>query len=202
LEGDQTINPCIRPLLSSLAQNCLVATSLLILGFGLPTFFSQLPPAHALEFSSRRSFFEKSPRLIRAATSFRGPAALANYSFTIELPENAGTPISAVTIVQQPNIEQIPLYPNRSRVFRSESSHGDHSIEAQIIDVSSETPEVKVVFEQPIQPGTTVTVSLRARNPLYGGIYQFGVTAFPINNNDGLYLGSGRLQFSQPGGGI
>jgi hypothetical protein len=201
LEGDQTINPCIRPLLSSLAQNCLVATSLLILGFWLPTSFSQLP-AHASEFSSRKSFFERSPRLIRAATSFRGPAALANYSFTIELSLDAGAPMSAVTIGEQPNIEQIPLYPNRSRVFRSESSHGERSIKAQIIDVSSETPEVKVVFEQPIQPGTTVTVSLRARNPLYGGIYQFGVTAFPLNNNDGLYLGSGRLQFSQPGGGI
>ncbi|MBE9166223.1 DUF2808 domain-containing protein [Pleurocapsales cyanobacterium LEGE 06147] len=188
--------------LSSLAQNCLVATNLLILGFWLPTFFSQLP-AHALELSSRRSFFEKSPRLIRAATSFRGPAALANYSFTIELPEDAGAPMSAVTIVQQPNVEQILLYPNRSRVFREESSNSERSIPAQIIDISSETPEVKVVFEQPIQPGTTVTVSLRARNPLYGGIYQFGVTAFPVSeNNDGLYLGSGRLQFSQPGGGI
>jgi hypothetical protein len=55
--------------------------------------------------------------------------------------------ISAVTIGEQSNVEQIPLYPNRSRVFRSESSHGERSIEAQIIDVSSETPEVKVVFE-------------------------------------------------------
>jgi hypothetical protein len=54
-----------------------------------------------------------------------------------------------------------------------------------------------LVFDQPIEPGNTVTVRLKVeKNPLYGGIYLLKVTAFPDNQNGhGLPLGNIRLHF-------
>ena len=45
--------------------------------------------------------------------------------------------------------------------------------------------EATVTFNPPIQPGQTVTVALDATaNPWYGGVYLFGVTAYPEGNSD------------------
>ncbi len=54
---------------------------------------------------------------------------------------------------------------------------------------------IRIAFDPPIAPGQTVTVSLQAdRNPLQGGVYLFGVTAFPMGeSNSGLFLGYGRV---------
>ena len=65
-------------------------------------------------------------------------------------------------------------------------------------DLSTNPNDVTFVFDEPVQPGETVTVRVKAkRNPRVGGIYLFGVTAFPEGGEDspGLYLGSGRLHF-------
>jgi hypothetical protein len=55
--------------------------------------------------------------------------------------------------------------------------------------------QVTIAFDPPIAPGQTVTVSLQAhRNPQQGGVYLFGVTAFPMGErNSGLFLGCGRV---------
>jgi len=57
--------------------------------------------------------------------------------------------------------------------------------------------EITVVFEQPVQPGNTVTVAIAAKaNPNFGGSYEFGVTAYPVGDNSmGLFLGYGRINF-------
>nr|WP_199755917.1 DUF2808 domain-containing protein [Chroococcidiopsis cubana] len=47
-----------------------------------------------------------------------------------------------------------------------------------------------------MSPGTTVTVALRAKRNPSGGIYLFGVTAFPTGEkSSGQFLGYGRLHF-------
>ena len=58
--------------------------------------------------------------------------------------------------------------------------------------------EVTVMFDQPIEPGNTVTVRVKPkRNPSFGGVYQFGVTAYPEGqNSQGLYLGSRRIDIN------
>ncbi|MGK7876976.1 MAG: DUF2808 domain-containing protein [Xenococcaceae cyanobacterium] len=179
----------------------LLVAGALMLGILLPSTLSSLP-ASAVKLRDGRTVFNRSPRLIRSATSFRSPAVRANYYFTIMLPEDAGEPLKAITIVQQTNLEQIRFYPSRSRAFLGDSLDDELSI--PLAPVSSEPSEengVKVVFEEPVEPGNTVTVAIRAHNPRYGGVYQFGVTAFPVGeNSQGLYLGSGRIHFSSPGG--
>jgi hypothetical protein len=67
---------------------------------------------------------------------------------------------------------------------------------SEVID-DRKTRMVSVTFDPPIAPGQTVTVGLRpVRNPNVGGVYLFGVTAFPAGEKvHGQFLGFGRLQF-------
>lgn len=69
---------------------------------------------------------------------------------------------------------------------------------ASIGGIESSSPgKTMIVFEQPVQPGTTVTIAVEAkRNPNSGGIYLFGVTAYLVGEKaNGLFLGYGRLTF-------
>ena len=72
------------------------------------------------------------------------------------------------------------------------------------VSQDEETGAITVIFANPIPPGTTFTVRLKPkRNPDLGGVYLFGVTAFPWGEKpDGLYLGAGRLQFYQGDNGF
>ena len=185
-----------------MSRTSLVSSLLAIATTVVGVNFLIVQPTEAFELPDGQRVFERSPRLIRSATSFRGPASRANYYFTIEVPKDAGEPLKAVTILQQTNLEQIVFFPSQTRAFFGDSFEEDSSIPlASVNRESSEKNGVKVVFEKPVESGNMVTISLRARNPRYGGIYQFGVTAFPVGeNSQGLYLGAGRIHFSQPGG--
>ena len=181
--------------------NRFLGTSALLFGIGLWNSLFSLPMS-ALDLGDGKTTFERSPLLVRSATSFRGPAVIASYQFTITIPEDAGEPLQAVTIVQQPNLETIIFGRDRTSAFLGDSFNGGTPVAVVEVEPSSaEDNQVKVVFEPPVEPGNTVTISLRGRNPLYGGIYQFGITVFPVGENSpGLYLGVGRLHFSSPGG--
>ena len=181
--------------------NRFLGTGALIFGIGLGTCLFSLSVS-PLDLGDGKTSFERSPVLVRSATSFRGPAILSSYQFTITIPEDAGEPLQAVTIVQQPNFETIRFRRDRTRAFLGDSFNGGTSLAVNAVESPvGEANQVKVVFEQPVEPGNTVTISLRGRNPLYGGVYQFGITVFPVGENSpGLYLGVGRLHFSSPGG--
>ena len=146
------------------------------------------------------SFFLRSPRLVRAATTFRGPRAIASYLFAIEMPQDVGNELQAVVINQQQNLEQIKFFSHKTRAFIGDVDGDEVDIKAAV-EKNGDKNEVEIVFEKPIKPGQKVTIALRARNPLYGGVYQFGVTVYPQGNNPrSLYLGIGRIHFSSPGG--
>lgn len=167
-------------------------------------------PSAAGEFSNRqetayeqtayeRAAFDSAPRLIRSAASSNTPNAPAAYHFTLTVPENAGESLQAVKIVQQPGVQTIEFNMNRSQAFIGDSFSGGPNVSlANTGGLPSAEGEVTVVFDPPIAPGNTVTVSLRAKeNPRFGGVYLFGVTAFPEgNNSDGQFLGYGRLHFN------
>ncbi|NJL83542.1 MAG: DUF2808 domain-containing protein [Chloroflexaceae bacterium] len=160
---------------------------------------SGLVSTQALPLDNGRRTFEKSPRLVRAATSFRSPDTPSTYFFSITVPADAGEPLQSVSIVQQPNFESIKFFPKRSRAFIP--ARPDHPIAIAIQQNTAQFSSLLVVFEELVPPGKTVIIALRARNPQYGGIYQFGITAFPLGENSpGLYLGPARLQFALPGG--
>lgn len=183
---------------SGLTLKCslLIASSLAFSLF-LP---SNTPRVNAFESGNDSKVFINSPRLIRTATTNAAPNNPAKYHFTIKVPENAGESLKAVNISQKINLEKIEFDVNKSSAFLGDSFAGGETV--NLIDSNNnlaQDSEVTVVFDKPIEPGNTVTIALKAtRNPFFGSIYQFGVTAFPEGENSaGLYLGSGRLRLSR-----
>lgn len=157
-------------------------------------------PISAQSINRETSFFRKSPRLIRAATSFRNPRAIATYFFEIEMPENVGNSWQSVLINQQKNRENIKFFPEKTLAFINNNQEKKIPMEAQLEQAEGKN-QLNILFKQAIKPGETVTIAIKAINPLYGGIYQFGVRVYPQGNNpQSLYLGIGRIHFDTPGG--
>lgn len=158
-------------------------------------------PANAFDLGNGRTAFVKSPVLIRTATSRGTTSSPSRYHFTIEVPEDAGEPLKAVTISPKDNAQNIDFNLTDSNAFAGDSFAGGKSLSLANIGGSQidGSQDVTFVFDEPVQPGNTVTISLEARqNPRSSGVYLFGVTAFPEGENSpGLYLGSGRLHFFQ-----
>ena len=180
----------------TLKKNWLV-TSTLTLGLLIPSTFAAVNALGVVV--EKKAIFEASPRLIRTAATNESVNGPSTYHFTIQVPENAGEALKAVTISQKDNPDHINLAVDRSNAFIGDSFAGGPDLELADIggDLSTNPNDVTFVFDEPVQPGETVTVRLRAkRNPPSEGIYLFGVTAFPEGeDSSGLYLGSGSLHF-------
>ena len=146
-----------------------------------------------------QSFFSHPPQLTRAAATQTGEGISSTYEFTLTVPQNAGQPLKAVKIAQAENLETVSFDVSHSKAFIGERLIA--SAEIRLASVGGEQPsnpgEVTIVFDQPVQPGSTVTVALAAqRNPNRGGVYLFGVTAYPVGENGlGQFLGYGRINF-------
>lgn len=155
-------------------------------------------PAQAVELGPEKTFFDSAPRLVSTSASQHSRRSPSTYFFTIEVPPEAGEPLEAVTISQKSNLEEINFDLGDSHAFRGGGLSGEAIPLSQIGSSQPRDNEVTLVFEQPVLPGNTVTVAVDVnQNPLYGGVYQFGVTAFSQGHlSPGLYLGSGRIGFT------
>ncbi|UBF30391.1 DUF2808 domain-containing protein (plasmid) [Kovacikia minuta CCNUW1] len=162
---------------------------------------SQLePPVETISINQAgQSFFSHPPQLIRSMATQAGAYTPSTYEFTLTVPKDAGQPLKAVKVVQAQNVETIKFDVGRSKAFVGDRLTA--SSEIRLASVGGEKPanpgEVTIVFDQPVQPGSTVTVALAAqRNPNWGGVYLFGVTAYPAGENGlGQFLGYGRINF-------
>lgn len=168
----------------------------LAFGLLLPTTIAP-SPVEAIELDGGRTFFDSAPRLVRVATTNSLSNAPGTYHFTIALPQDAGVPLKAVTISRPRGAKQLEFDVSDSRAFRGDSFAGGPSISLASIGGAKDADEVMIVFDEPVQPGSVVTVALSAEeNPNFGGAYSFGVTVFSIGENSpGLYLGSRDIRF-------
>ena len=149
--------------------------------------------------------FNKSPRLIDAYTTFSGVRIRgATYYFDFELPEDAGEPLQKIVISQRQGQKEVKF-----KLDKTVAYVGTHHNKQQQLNIAStsqnqNTKEIEVILDFPIPPGTTFTVGIKPRkNPIYDGVYLFGVTAFPAGERtNGLYLGVGRFHFYRSGGGL
>lgn len=140
------------------------------------------------------SFFRYSPRLVRSNATFTMPDVISTYIFEIIIPENADNNLKKVVINQQINFETITLFPQESRAFIINSKTTE--IKADFTLNTDGKNEIIVNLLQPVKPGEKLKLAIKARNPLYSGIYQFGVTVYPEGNNPrSLYLGNARFSF-------
>ena len=147
-------------------------------------------------------YFAQPPSLVKAITIYRNPRVPSTYYFTLSLPENAGEPLQRVTFTQKEGIEDIKFNLKRTYAEAERVSGSEQRLNLGEVTRDSKTQTVSVTFNPPVPPGTTVKIGLRSvSNPLTGGIYLFGVKAFPAGEKShGQFLGFGRLQFSMPGG--
>lgn len=148
---------------------------------------------------SQQTFFSHPPQLIRAAATQTGVYAPSTYEFTLTVPQNAGQPLKAVTIAQVENTETVKFDISDSKAFFGEQLTASSEIRLASIGGNnpSKSGEVTIVFDKPVQPGSTVTVAISAqRNPSWANVYLFGVTAYPVGDDGlGQFLGYGRLNF-------
>lgn len=144
----------------------------------------------ASQVSTGSTQFEHAPRLVGATTNqLAAFVSGGTYEFTLTVPQNAGAPLAAVTISQEPNAPKIQFETNQSRV----TANGVTVPLTSIGGAGSD--EITIAFDRPIQPGSTVKISLQAQqSPGSEGVYLFGVTAYPAGEQtNGLFLGYGRV---------
>lgn len=165
----------------------------------MPAVQAELPAESVFANQSRQTFFNHPPQLIRTAASQSTVHIPSTYEFTLTLPQDAGQPMKAVMITQVENLETVKFDVSDSKAFIGKRLTASSEIRLASIGGSQPTKpgEVTIVFDQPVQPGSTVTVTLAAQqNPSWSNVYLFGVTAYPVGENSlGQFLGYGRIDF-------
>ncbi|MBO9999427.1 MAG: DUF2808 domain-containing protein [Cyanobacteria bacterium SID2] len=157
------------------------------------------PGVEAVQVADGTVYFDRPPTLVSASTTFDGVRDWnSTYFFTLDLPEDAGESLRQISIVQHERLD-----PNlRYRLDDSYSFEGTRRNRGENIALGNvahdeDTQTVTITFEPPVEPETTLTVALRPiRNPIFSGVYLFGVTAYPDGDRAyGQFLGFGRLHF-------
>ena len=159
-------------------------------------------PSWAVKLPDGTVYFTDPPSLVKATTTYREPQIPSTYYFTLSLPEQAGEPLQQVTFSQYKGLENIEFNLKRTEAETDADAGPQPTLAGVTRDRKTKT--VSVTFNPPIPPGRTIKIGLHAlRNPLAGGVYLFGVTAYPAGEKShGQFLGYGRLQFLTPGGGV
>lgn len=187
-----TLKSTFLPLkqIESLSKLALIA----ILAFDASSLAGQFPDG--------RIFFESSPTLVNFFATFQSVRAWgAKYYLTIALPPSLGAPLGTVTIQQQPNIQTIAFLVDQTFAFLGDRNQRGEKLTLKSTTFDPNTQTITVIFDPPVPPGNTVSIGLKpVQNPDYGGIYQFGITAYPPGDNSpGLALGVGRLTIYEAG---
>ena len=154
--------------------------------------------SQAIQLADGTVYFAQPPRLVEATTTFKGVNMWgATYYFTLSVPENAGEPLQSVKINQKEGGYDIRFDLEDSRAFVGTRWDKGSKLTLGEVTKNREAQTVSVTFAPPVPPGKTVTIGLRpVRNPMFSGIYLFGVTAFPVGKKShGQFLGFGRLHF-------
>jgi hypothetical protein len=161
------------------------------------------PSAEAVELSDGTVYFVSPPRLDPDSvySSRSSPAALgATYYFTLTVPEDAGEPLSQVSITQREGDtarQRVIFQPAESFAFEGTRRDRGDALPLNNATFNADDQTLTLTFDPPVEPGTTVTVGVRPRNnPLSEGVYLFGITAYPPGEQvHGQFLGYGRLHF-------
>ena len=158
-------------------------------------------PAQAVKLSDGKVYFVQPPRLLGASTTQNSTRVWgATYYFTLNVPENAGEPLRQIMIAQQPSPDRIRFDVKDTHAFEGTRRKGTPLTLSNAVEDRA-TQTVTLQFDPPVAPGKTITIALSPIvNPDVGGVYLFGVTAFPLGENPyGQFLGFGRLQFYDSG---
>ncbi|YAI81685.1 MAG: DUF2808 domain-containing protein [cyanobacterium endosymbiont of Rhopalodia sterrenbergii] len=159
-------------------------------------------PVLAMELGNGTTMFNKSPRLVHAITTSSGIRVKgAKHYFIIELGDDVGEPLKKLTLQQVQTNQIINYYLDETFAFEGEPINRGKFLTIANIKRNLDNEAITLIFDAPIDPGTTFTVGLKSKqNPELAGVYPFSLIAYPKGENPlGLYLGLGRLRFYQQG---
>jgi Protein of unknown function (DUF2808) len=143
------------------------------------------------------TYFEKPPRLTSSTTTRNGSYIWgASYYFTVEIPKKSGEPLAKLVIEQQGGSGKPEFNVKDTEVFEGTQKKRGDRLTFKSIDIQDNPVSITAIFDPPIPPGKTITLRLYpVRNPQIGGIYLYGVTAFPAGEKPhGQFLGFGRIR--------
>ncbi|MEB3293929.1 MAG: DUF2808 domain-containing protein [Synechococcales bacterium] len=151
---------------------------------------------HAVTLRDGKTYFLKPPRLLSSTTSQDGSFIWgASYHFTIRVPEGADEPLHKIVIEQQTGLGRPRFNANDAAAFEGTKAQRGQAVAFTLVETSRDPMVLTATFDPPIPPGKTITIRLfPVRNPEVGGVYLYGVTAFPPGEKPhGQFLGFGRI---------
>ncbi|MEB3171250.1 MAG: DUF2808 domain-containing protein [Synechococcaceae cyanobacterium] len=119
---------------------------------------------------------------------------------TVELSAEAGAALGQLDLQQIRGADTSFLSRlDRARAFQGRPRREGEAIPVQL-DFAAQTGQVRLTFPQPVAPGTTLTVALRAwRNPWVADTYLLQVVAWPAGPNpQAAPVGVGTLRIYSP----
>lgn len=157
------------------------------------------PSIRAVELRDGQIYFTHPPSLVEASTTENSVLShRPTYYFTLEVPADAGEPLGQVTISQKDgdtSARRVRYDLEETTAFTG--TPGDRGEPLSLSTTSFDRDEQTLIvnFDPPVPPGTLVTIRLKPeRNPRLGGVYLFGVTAYPAGETPyGQFLGYGRF---------
>lgn len=170
----------------------------IILALGTSLWGTIISDTQAVQLADNTVAFAKSPQLLDAMTTFRAVRARgAKYYFTLFLPPTVDEPLQKITVNLRQGADKIDYQLDKTSAAIGTVRNRTEKIPIADTTFDEETQTVTVTFAKPVSAGTTFTVGLKPKhNPDFGGVYLFGVTAFPAGEkSQGMYLGSVRLDF-------
>jgi len=166
--------------------------------FLLLPFLLFVTPTFGIQTKDGTVYFAQPPRLVKTVTT-RSETYVwsATYYFTLNLLPDAGVPLKQVTISKTSGPDNIRYNPKKIIAFEGTHRNKGQQLTVEEVAIDKKTNTISVIFNPPVPPGKTFTIGLRpVRTPRYGGVYLFGVTAFPVGEKPfGYFLGYGRLHF-------
>lgn len=168
----------------------------------LPASLTSSHSAQAVQLRDGKTHFTQPPTLVDVETTVNIVYAWgATYYFKLKLPENSGEPMQRVTISQYEGGEKIGFDLQESFALMISPSGERKKLEVEITASDTNPKVFTIAFNPPIPPGNVIAIGLRPySNPRHGGVFLFGVTAFPVGEpSQGQFLGYGRLQFYDGG---
>lgn len=153
-------------------------------------------PAKAVQLSDGTVAFTGAPVLNGASASQTAAHFWGSwYAFTVTVPENAGEPLQKLTISQEENVSHARFDVSKTEAYEGTRRRSGERLSIKDVTIDPKERLITVQFDPPVPPGKTITVELYAdRNPDVGGVYLYGVTAYPIGEKSrGQFLGFGRI---------
>jgi hypothetical protein len=154
--------------------------------------------AQAVQLADGRTYFVQPPRF-EGATATQKTAYFwgSTYYFTLTVPENAGESLQKVMIAPEDGPDRARFDVSQTEAV-AKTSDRETRLPLKAVTQDPKTRAITVTFDQPVAPGSVVRIGLYAtRNPDVGGVYLYGVTAYPTGEQPyGQFLGYGRIQIT------